>query len=58
MNQESALFATTILENILYGKLDATMAEVGAATTSAGSLLFFLMAATLTMTQNLGSCSL
>ena len=48
MNQESALFATTILENILYGKLDATMAEVGAATTSAGSLLFFLMAATLT----------
>lgn len=32
VNQEPALFATTILENILYGKTDATMAEVEAAT--------------------------
>jgi ABC-type multidrug transport system fused ATPase/permease subunit len=47
LNQEPALFATTILDNILYGKLDVTMAEVGAATTSAYSLLFFLMATTL-----------
>ena len=27
VNQEPALFATTILENILYGKGDATMDE-------------------------------
>jgi ABC-type multidrug transport system fused ATPase/permease subunit len=47
LNQEPALFATTILENILYGKLDVTMAEVGATTTSADSLLFFQMATTL-----------
>ncbi|PHU27705.1 ABC transporter B family member 1 [Capsicum chinense] len=32
VNQEPALFATTIRENILYGKPDATMAEVEAAT--------------------------
>ena len=28
VNQEPALFATTILENILYGKGDATMDEI------------------------------
>jgi ABC-type multidrug transport system fused ATPase/permease subunit len=47
VNQEPTLFATTILENILFGKPEATKAEVGSTTTSAGSLLFFLVATTL-----------
>nr|GLL39213.1 ABC transporter B family member 19-like [Ipomoea trifida] len=37
VNQEPALFATTILENILYGKPDATMAEVEAAASAANA---------------------
>ncbi|KAF3965905.1 hypothetical protein CMV_009956 [Castanea mollissima] len=37
VNQEPALFATTILENILYGKPDATMDEVEAAASAANA---------------------
>lgn len=37
VNQEPALFATTILENILYGKPDATMEEVEAAASAANA---------------------
>ncbi|XP_021905166.1 ABC transporter B family member 19 [Carica papaya] len=37
VNQEPALFATTILENILYAKPDATMAEVEAAASAANA---------------------
>ncbi|AQK96778.1 ABC transporter B family member 27 [Zea mays] len=37
VNQEPALFATTILENMLYGKPNATIAEVEAATTASRS---------------------
>ncbi|KAJ4974852.1 hypothetical protein NE237_008026 [Protea cynaroides] len=40
VNQEPALFATTILENILYGKPDATIAEVEAATSAANAHSF------------------
>nr|GMC59430.1 ABC transporter B family member 19 [Ipomoea batatas] len=40
VNQEPALFATTILENILYGKPDATMVEVEAATAAANAHSF------------------
>ncbi|KAH6791142.1 ATP binding cassette subfamily B19 [Perilla frutescens var. frutescens] len=40
VNQEPALFATTILENILYGKPDATMAEVEAASCAANAHSF------------------
>ncbi|CAH9092477.1 unnamed protein product [Cuscuta epithymum] len=40
VNQEPALFATTILENILYGKPKATMAEVEAATSAANAHTF------------------
>ncbi|KAF9625853.1 hypothetical protein IFM89_027476 [Coptis chinensis] len=40
VNQEPALFATTILSNILYGKPDATMAEVEAAATAANAHSF------------------
>ncbi|AQK46563.1 ABC transporter B family member 19 [Zea mays] len=40
VNQEPALFATTILENILYGKPDATIAEVEAATTASNAHSF------------------
>lgn len=40
VNQEPALFATTILENILYGKPDATMAEVEAASSAANAHSF------------------
>lgn len=40
VNQEPALFATTILENILYGKPDATMAEVEAAASAANAHSF------------------
>jgi len=43
VNQEPALFATTILENILYGKPDATMAEVEAAATSANAHSFIVL---------------
>ncbi|KAK9105034.1 hypothetical protein Scep_021878 [Stephania cephalantha] len=43
VNQEPALFATTILENILYGKPDATMAEVEAATTAANAHCFITL---------------
>ncbi|AQK44059.1 ABC transporter B family member 19 [Zea mays] len=43
VNQEPALFATTILENILYGKPDATMAEVEAAATSANAHSFIAL---------------
>ncbi len=35
VNQEPALFATSIRENLLYGKEDATMEEVIAASTAA-----------------------
>ena len=41
MNQELTLFATIILENILYGKPDATIAEVEAATTSANAHIHY-----------------
>ncbi|XP_008804465.2 ABC transporter B family member 19-like [Phoenix dactylifera] len=37
VSQEPALFATTILENILYGKPDATIAEVEAAASAANA---------------------
>ncbi|KAL9247718.1 hypothetical protein vseg_021120 [Gypsophila vaccaria] len=40
VNQEPALFATTILENILHGKPDATMAEVEAAASAANAHSF------------------
>ncbi|MCL7033471.1 hypothetical protein MKW94_030465, partial [Papaver nudicaule] len=40
VNQEPALFATTILENILYGKPDATIEEVEAATSAANAHSF------------------
>ncbi|KAG6538099.1 ABC transporter B family member 19-like [Zingiber officinale] len=40
VNQEPALFATTILENILYGKSDATFAEVEAAASAANAHTF------------------
>uniref|UniRef100_A0A3B6DLS8 ABC transporter B family member 19 n=1 Tax=Triticum aestivum TaxID=4565 RepID=A0A3B6DLS8_WHEAT len=40
VNQEPALFATTIIENILYGKPDATMAEVEAAATASNAHSF------------------
>ncbi|KAL8172358.1 hypothetical protein V2J09_024162 [Rumex salicifolius] len=40
VNQEPALFATTILENILYGKSDASMTEVEAATSAANAHSF------------------
>ncbi|PKA66622.1 ABC transporter B family member 19 [Apostasia shenzhenica] len=40
VNQEPALFATTILENVLYGKPDATVVEVEAAATSANAHSF------------------
>ncbi|GMP28913.1 hypothetical protein CsSME_00004257 [Camellia sinensis var. sinensis] len=40
VNQEPALFATTILENIFYGKPDATMAEVEAAASAANAHSF------------------
>ncbi|XP_030482437.2 ABC transporter B family member 19 [Cannabis sativa] len=43
VNQEPALFATTILENILYGKPDATMAEVEAATCAANAHSFITL---------------
>ncbi|CAD6263479.1 unnamed protein product [Miscanthus lutarioriparius] len=43
VNQEPALFATTILENILYGKPDATMAEVEAVATSANAHSFIAL---------------
>ncbi|CAA6658776.1 unnamed protein product [Spirodela intermedia] len=40
VNQEPALFATTILENVLYGKSDATIAEVEAAASAANAHSF------------------
>lgn len=40
VNQEPALFATTILENILHGKPDATMAEVEFAASAANAHSF------------------
>lgn len=43
VNQEPALFATTILENILYGKPDATMDEVEAATSAANAHSFITL---------------
>ncbi|KVH92714.1 AAA+ ATPase domain-containing protein [Cynara cardunculus var. scolymus] len=43
VNQEPALFATTILENILYGKPDATTAEVEAATSAANAHSFITL---------------
>ncbi|MED6205610.1 ABC transporter B member 19 [Stylosanthes scabra] len=43
VNQEPALFATTILENILYGKPDATIAEVEAATSAANAHSFITL---------------
>ncbi|KAL8545923.1 hypothetical protein ACS0TY_005877 [Phlomoides rotata] len=43
VNQEPALFATTILENILYGKTDATMAQVEAAAASANAHSFITL---------------
>ncbi|KAL0461635.1 UNVERIFIED_CONTAM: ABC transporter B family member 19 [Sesamum latifolium] len=43
VNQEPALFATTILENILYGKPDATMAEVEAAANAANAHSFITL---------------
>ena len=43
VNQEPALFATTILENILYGKPDATMAEVEIAASAANAHSFITL---------------
>ncbi|KAG9159775.1 hypothetical protein Leryth_007793 [Lithospermum erythrorhizon] len=43
VNQEPALFATTILDNILHGKPDATMAEVEAATSAANAHSFITL---------------
>ncbi|OMO79247.1 hypothetical protein CCACVL1_13811 [Corchorus capsularis] len=43
VNQEPALFATTILENILYGKPDATMDEVEAAACAANAHSFITL---------------
>ena len=43
VNQEPALFATTIIENILYGKPDATMAEVEAAASAANAHSFIAL---------------
>ena len=43
VNQEPALFATTILENIHYGKPEATMAEVEAAATAANAHSFITL---------------
>ncbi|CAA0828429.1 ABC transporter B family member 19 [Striga hermonthica] len=43
VNQEPALFATTILENILYGKPDATMAEVEASASAANAHSFITL---------------
>ncbi|XP_062225824.1 ABC transporter B family member 19-like [Phragmites australis] len=43
VNQEPALFATSIIENILYGKPDATMAEVEAAATAANAHSFIAL---------------
>ncbi|PIA27896.1 hypothetical protein AQUCO_07400020v1 [Aquilegia coerulea] len=43
VNQEPALFATTILENILYGKPDATISEVEAAATAANAHSFITL---------------
>lgn len=43
VNQEPALFATTILENILYGKPDATVAEVEAAASAANAHSFITL---------------
>ncbi|KAL6136448.1 hypothetical protein ACLB2K_061743 [Fragaria x ananassa] len=43
VNQEPALFATTILENILYGKSDATMDEVEAAASAANAHSFITL---------------
>ncbi|TYG62825.1 hypothetical protein ES288_D07G263000v1 [Gossypium darwinii] len=43
VNQEPALFATTILENILYGKPDATMDEVEAAASAANAHSFITL---------------
>ncbi|XP_010554005.1 PREDICTED: ABC transporter B family member 19-like [Tarenaya hassleriana] len=43
VNQEPALFATTILENILYGKPDAKMAEVEAAASAANAHSFITL---------------
>lgn len=43
VNQEPALFATTILENILYGKPNATAAEVEAAASAANAHSFITL---------------
>ncbi|XP_071706745.1 ABC transporter B family member 19-like [Rutidosis leptorrhynchoides] len=43
VNQEPALLATTILENILYGKPDATMADVEAATSASNAHSFITL---------------
>lgn len=43
VNQEPALFATTILENILYGKPDATMDEIEAAASAANAHSFITL---------------
>ncbi|KAK6129239.1 hypothetical protein DH2020_036948 [Rehmannia glutinosa] len=43
VNQEPALFATTILENILYGKVDATMVEIEAAAAAANAHSFITL---------------
>jgi ATP-binding cassette subfamily B (MDR/TAP) protein 1 len=43
VNQEPALFATTIRENILYGKPDATNDEIEAATSAANAHSFITL---------------
>ncbi|KAK9107689.1 hypothetical protein Syun_023700 [Stephania yunnanensis] len=43
VNQEPALFSTTILGNILYGKPEATIAEVEAAATAANAHCFITL---------------
>ncbi|KAK3409195.1 hypothetical protein EUGRSUZ_J01214 [Eucalyptus grandis] len=54
VNQEPALFATTILENIIYGKPDATMAEVEAAATAANAHSFITLLPKGYSTQQVG----
>ncbi|KAI3419804.1 uncharacterized protein J3R85_013012 [Psidium guajava] len=54
VNQEPALFATTILENILYGKPDATMAEVEAAASAANAHSFITLLPKGYSTQQVG----
>ncbi|GFQ06451.1 ABC transporter b family member 19 [Phtheirospermum japonicum] len=54
VNQEPALFATTILENILYGKPDVTTQEVEAAASAANAHSFITLLPNGYNTQDVG----